>query len=173
MRRARVRCALLRAGRPVNNSIYLHYLKCRTVFETCAGAGEGLITYMRTDGVQVSEEALAAMRDAVAAAFGPEYVPASPRVYKCARRLAASVFRTAIAQDNVSTEAAQLLGPRQRRVLCLMLAHRPLTVKGAVRRGCPSSLRCRLPFMFCVCICVCTSWNAGLLPVLHACAAVS
>ncbi len=57
------------------------------------GAGEGLITYMRTDGVQVSEEALAEMRDAVAAAFGPDYVPASPRMYKCARRLLVSCVR--------------------------------------------------------------------------------
>ena len=47
-------------------------------------AGEGLITYMRTDGLQISDEALAQVRDAVAASFGPDYVPKAPRIYKCA-----------------------------------------------------------------------------------------
>ena len=47
-------------------------------------AGEGLITYMRTDGLQISEEALAQVRDTVAANFGPDYVPKAARIYKCA-----------------------------------------------------------------------------------------
>ena len=39
---------------------------------------------MRTDGLQISEEALVQVRDAVAASFGPDYVPKAARVYKCA-----------------------------------------------------------------------------------------
>ncbi|WP_230169641.1 type I DNA topoisomerase, partial [Roseomonas sp. CECT 9278] len=41
----------------------------------------GHITYMRTDGVQMSREAIAAIRDHVKEAFGPSYMPAAPREY--------------------------------------------------------------------------------------------
>ncbi len=42
----------------------------------------GLITYMRTDGVDVAEEALAAARRLIGADYGRDYVPASPRQYQ-------------------------------------------------------------------------------------------
>ena len=42
----------------------------------------GLITYMRTDSVRVSEEALAAAKEFIISNYGPEYVPAKTRVYK-------------------------------------------------------------------------------------------
>ncbi|MGE5246007.1 MAG: type I DNA topoisomerase [Betaproteobacteria bacterium] len=42
----------------------------------------GLITYMRTDSVRIADEALAAVREHVAAAFGGEYLPATPNVYR-------------------------------------------------------------------------------------------
>ncbi|GGL75899.1 type I DNA topoisomerase [Wenxinia marina] len=42
----------------------------------------GLITYMRTDGIDMAPEAVHAARDAIAARFGKEYVPDSPRMYK-------------------------------------------------------------------------------------------
>ena len=42
----------------------------------------GLITYMRTDSFRISEEAQAAARKHIAQAFGPDYVPAKPPVYK-------------------------------------------------------------------------------------------
>ena len=42
----------------------------------------GLITYMRTDSVRVEPEAVFGARDYIAAAFGKEYVPDSPRMYK-------------------------------------------------------------------------------------------
>ncbi|MDV7141935.1 type I DNA topoisomerase [Tropicimonas sp. TH_r6] len=42
----------------------------------------GLITYMRTDGIDMAPEAVSAARDAIAARYGKEYVPASPRIYK-------------------------------------------------------------------------------------------
>ncbi len=41
----------------------------------------GHITYMRTDGVTMAREAIAAIRDHVKDAFGPDYMPATPREY--------------------------------------------------------------------------------------------
>ncbi|RMD63553.1 MAG: type I DNA topoisomerase [Alphaproteobacteria bacterium] len=46
------------------------------------GETVGLITYMRTDGVQVANEAVAAARDLIGRRFGAAYVPESPRIYK-------------------------------------------------------------------------------------------
>jgi len=45
------------------------------------GETAGLITYMRTDGVQIAPEAVAAARNTIQALFGPDYLPASPRHY--------------------------------------------------------------------------------------------
>ncbi len=45
------------------------------------GETVGLITYMRTDGVQLSKEAVLAMRDQIKKDFGADYVPAAPREY--------------------------------------------------------------------------------------------
>ncbi|MEE9428739.1 MAG: type I DNA topoisomerase [Paracoccaceae bacterium] len=42
----------------------------------------GLITYMRTDGIDMAPEALTATRGAIDARYGKDYVPASPRMYK-------------------------------------------------------------------------------------------
>ncbi len=42
----------------------------------------GLITYMRTDGTQISADFVASTRDFIAKEFGGKYVPASARVYK-------------------------------------------------------------------------------------------
>ncbi|MCA3324064.1 MAG: type I DNA topoisomerase [Roseomonas sp.] len=41
----------------------------------------GHITYMRTDGVTMAREAIAAIRDHVKSEFGPNYMPAAPREY--------------------------------------------------------------------------------------------
>ncbi|MCH8154068.1 MAG: type I DNA topoisomerase [Proteobacteria bacterium] len=46
------------------------------------GETVGLITYMRTDGVQVSSEAIEAARGLIAQKFGGHYVPVVPPVYK-------------------------------------------------------------------------------------------
>lgn len=45
------------------------------------GETTGLITYMRTDGVQMAPEAIDAARDAIAKEFGPKYLPEKPRFY--------------------------------------------------------------------------------------------
>ena len=42
----------------------------------------GLISYIRTDSVRLSDEAVAAAREAIAARYGAEYVPEKPNVYK-------------------------------------------------------------------------------------------
>ena len=46
------------------------------------GETVGLITYMRTDGIQSAPEALAEARQVIAGRFGGEYVPEAPRYYK-------------------------------------------------------------------------------------------
>lgn len=46
------------------------------------GETVGLITYMRTDGVTVSNEAITAARSLIGSQYGQNYVPSSPRVYK-------------------------------------------------------------------------------------------
>lgn len=46
------------------------------------GETVGLITYMRTDGVQMAAEAIAAARDLIGKDFGKGYVPDAPRLYK-------------------------------------------------------------------------------------------
>ncbi|MBV9198420.1 MAG: type I DNA topoisomerase [Alphaproteobacteria bacterium] len=47
-----------------------------------AGETVGLITYMRTDGVAISAEAIAAARQLIGGEFGARYVPDAPRVYR-------------------------------------------------------------------------------------------
>ena len=42
----------------------------------------GLITYIRTDSVRLSDEAVAAAREYIPAQYGPAYLPATPNVYK-------------------------------------------------------------------------------------------
>ncbi|MEE3503075.1 type I DNA topoisomerase [Acidiphilium acidophilum] len=46
------------------------------------GETVGLITYMRTDGVQMAREAINAVRSQIGTAFGTEYLPAAPREYQ-------------------------------------------------------------------------------------------
>ncbi|MBN1349140.1 type I DNA topoisomerase [candidate division KSB1 bacterium] len=48
------------------------------------GKGEsvGLITYMRTDSTRIAEEALTEAREFIFSAYGKEYLPESPRIFK-------------------------------------------------------------------------------------------
>ncbi|MBI2354551.1 MAG: type I DNA topoisomerase [Deltaproteobacteria bacterium] len=46
------------------------------------GGTVGLITYMRTDSVNLSNQALQEAHDVISAAYGPEYALAKPRLYK-------------------------------------------------------------------------------------------
>ncbi len=48
-----------------------------------SGVGSvGLISYMRTDSLRLSDEAVSAARTYIAETYGPEYCPKTPRVYK-------------------------------------------------------------------------------------------
>lgn len=53
------------------------------LYEGVSMGGEttGLITYMRTDGVTLSQEAIASARHVIAAQFGNAYLPEKPRTY--------------------------------------------------------------------------------------------
>src|SRR5262249_19232073 len=46
------------------------------------GETVGLITYMRTDGVQIADEAIAATRRVIGADYGDRYLPSTPRQYQ-------------------------------------------------------------------------------------------
>ena len=46
------------------------------------GETTGLITYMRTDSVSVSQEAITAARDLISKKYGKPYLPSAPRIYK-------------------------------------------------------------------------------------------
>ncbi|MEL0106477.1 MAG: type I DNA topoisomerase [Rhodospirillaceae bacterium] len=46
------------------------------------GETVGLITYMRTDGVTLAQEAITGAREVISKEFGAEYVPPEPRVFK-------------------------------------------------------------------------------------------
>ncbi|MFQ5736065.1 MAG: type I DNA topoisomerase [Thermodesulfobacteriota bacterium] len=46
----------------------------------------GLISYMRTDSIRISSEAIASARTYIEARFGPEYLPAKPVVYKSKKK---------------------------------------------------------------------------------------
>ena len=42
----------------------------------------GLITYMRTDGVQISQEAISNVREFISRTYGKDYIPEKPNFYK-------------------------------------------------------------------------------------------
>ncbi len=52
------------------------------------GERVGLITYMRTDGVDMAPEAIASARAVIGGEYGPKYVPSSPRVYTTKQKTA-------------------------------------------------------------------------------------
>ena len=63
---------------------------------------EGLITYMRTDAVNVAPEAIAAARQYIHSEFGPEYLPAEPKIYaskKSAQEAHEAIRPTSLARD--------------------------------------------------------------------------
>ncbi|HET9018960.1 MAG TPA: type I DNA topoisomerase, partial [Acetobacteraceae bacterium] len=82
----------------------------------------GLITYMRTDGVQMAREAVGAIRDHIRSDYGPSYLPAAPREYQ-SRAKNAQEAHEAIRPTDVSRtpeEVARYLNPEQRRLYDLI-----------------------------------------------------
>ncbi|KQS56293.1 DNA topoisomerase I [Brevundimonas sp. Leaf363] len=75
----------------------------------------GLITYMRTDGVQTTPEGLAQAREVIADRFGPAFVPSEPRYYK-AKAKNAQEAHEAIRPTNIARhpDSLRLDGDLQR-----------------------------------------------------------
>jgi DNA topoisomerase I len=86
------------------------------------GGPVGLITYMRTDSVNVAQEAQAEARSLIAEQFGPEYLPPEPNVYK-ARAKNAQEAHEAIRPTSVRRQPSALrdkLSPEQYRLYDLI-----------------------------------------------------
>ena len=68
------------------------------------GAGTvGLITYMRTDSVNLANEAVDELRDFVTSKYGPDQIPKSPRTFKTTAKNAQEAHE-AIPPDIVSDD---------------------------------------------------------------------
>ena len=87
------------------------------------GETVGLITYMRTDGVDIAPEAIAAARRVIETDYGREYVPPSPRQYQTKAKNA--------------QEAHEAIRPTD-------LARRPRDVRKHARAGPGQALRADL-----------------------------
>ena len=86
------------------------------------GETTGLITYMRTDGVQMAREATMAIRDHVAESYGTSYLPAAPREYSSKAKNAQEAHE-AIRPTDVSRtpdSVARYLNDEQRRLYDLI-----------------------------------------------------
>jgi DNA topoisomerase-1 len=86
------------------------------------GETTGLITYMRTDGVQMAREAIVSIRDHVRDSYGPDYLPGAPREYvsraKNAQEAHEGIRPTDVA--NTPESVARYLNPEQRRLYDLV-----------------------------------------------------
>ena len=82
------------------------------------GETAGLITYMRTDGVQIAPEAIAAARSAITAEFGDRYLPEKPRYYSSKAKNAQEAHEAIRPTDFRRTPAAmrKYLDPDQARL---------------------------------------------------------
>ncbi len=82
------------------------------------GETVGLITYMRTDGVQMAREAITSIRDYVGQSFGESYVPAAAREYTSKAKNAQEAHEACRPTDVTRTpdEMAAFLNVDQRRL---------------------------------------------------------
>ncbi|MFT8307544.1 type I DNA topoisomerase [Acetobacter malorum] len=82
------------------------------------GETVGLITYMRTDGVQMAKEAMFAIRGHIGKHIGEEYVPAQPRFYSSKAKNAQEAHEAIRPTDVFRTPSsvASHLTPEQRRL---------------------------------------------------------
>ena len=79
------------------------------------GETQGLITYMRTDGVQMAREAVDACRRVIADEFGARYRPEAPRAYKAKARNAQEAHEAIRPTEpgRRSADVARFLDPDQ------------------------------------------------------------
>jgi DNA topoisomerase-1 len=82
------------------------------------GETVGLITYMRTDGVQMAREAMLAIREHVGEVYGRDYVPGVPREYSTKAKNAQEAHEAIRPTDVTRTpdSVAHRLTPDQRRL---------------------------------------------------------
>jgi DNA topoisomerase-1 len=82
------------------------------------GETVGLISYMRTDGVQMAKEAIAAIRDHVGTAYGADYLPGAPREYTAKAKNAQEAHEAIRPTDveRTPSDMAKYLNDEQRRV---------------------------------------------------------
>jgi len=81
----------------------------------------GLITYMRTDGIDMAPEAVTSTRDAVKAKFGAAYLPDQPRIYKNKAKNAQEAHECIRPTEmGVSTEDAKITDSDQRKLYDLI-----------------------------------------------------
>jgi DNA topoisomerase-1 len=75
----------------------------------------GLITYMRTDGVQLAKEAVQAIRSQIKSEFGESYLPGAPREYQSKAKNAQEAHEAIRPTDISLTPAkvARMLNPEQ------------------------------------------------------------
>lgn len=82
----------------------------------------GLITYMRTDSVSLSNEALLAIRKVIGARFDQAYLPPRPRQYKTKAKNAQEAHEAICPTDPARTpeEVARFLDEDQRKLYDLI-----------------------------------------------------
>lgn len=81
----------------------------------------GYITYMRTDGIDMAPEAVAAARDAISDRYGREFIPAKPRIYKNKAKNAQEAHECIRPTDmTVSASDLARLEPDQRKLYDLI-----------------------------------------------------
>ncbi|UTW52788.1 type I DNA topoisomerase [bacterium SCSIO 12827] len=86
------------------------------------GETVGLITYMRTDGVNMANEAINACRDLIRGSYGAPYLPGEPRIYKTKAKNAQEAHE-AVRPTDVSRrpeDVAQYLDDDQRKLYDLI-----------------------------------------------------
>ncbi len=81
----------------------------------------GLITYMRTDGIDMAPEAVTDARNAIQSKFGDSYLPDSPRMYKNKAKNAQEAHECIRPTEmGVSTEDAKIADADQRKLYDLI-----------------------------------------------------
>ena len=81
----------------------------------------GLITYMRTDGIDMAPEAVTDAREAIRARFGDRYMPDQPRMYKNKAKNAQEAHECIRPTEmSVSTEDARIADADQRKLYDLI-----------------------------------------------------
>ena len=82
------------------------------------GETTGLITYMRTDGVQMAQEAVLSIREHVKTAYGADYIPLAPREYTSRAKNAQEAHEAIRPTDVARTpdSVARYLNTDQRRL---------------------------------------------------------